>query len=180
MRINIKGKNKFEVTEALKQYIVTKVERLSDLFEKPEDITANVLCKVYDKHHTVEITIPTKHLVLRAESDSEDMYAATDLATDKIERQLIKHKKKVNALIRRREGISSYFSQKVNDSNEVDVDKKIVKNKELKLEKMSKEDAITQMEMLGHDFFVFLDESNFKVTVLYLRNDGNYATIEAK
>lgn len=179
MKINIRGKNKLEITEALKTYIEEKVGRIDDLFNPRHEISANVYCKVYDKYHVVEITIPTKHLILRAESKADTMYAAIDLAIDKIERQLIRHKNRINSLIRKRDGVASYFSDQFNAStNNENGLRKLVRNKELELTVMSVDDAILQLELLGHDFFLFINEENHKVTILYLRKDGDYATIE--
>lgn len=181
MKINIRGKNKLEITPALRNYIEEKVGKLSDLFNPRHEINANVYCKVYDKYHVVEITIPTKHLILRAESKADTMYAAVDLCVDKIERQLLRHKSRINTLIRKRDGVSSYFSDQFNAlSNEENNLHKLVRNKEVELSVMSVDDAILQLELLQHDFYLFINEENHKVTILYVRKDGDYGTIEAK
>ena len=93
MKINIRGKNKLEITPALRAYAEEKVGKLAGLFNPRHEITAHVLCKVYDSHHAVEVTIPTKHLILRAESEADTMYAAIDLVVDKLERQTQKIQK---------------------------------------------------------------------------------------
>lgn len=182
MKINIRGKNKFKPTDALKDYITDKVGKIGQYFTRSDDIVANVLCKVYDEYHVIEITIPTKNIILRAESKDQTMYGAVDRAVDKIETQLLRHRKRINTLIKKREGIANYFRTDIDTEsyeNEKELNK-LVKDKEIKLEKMTPDEAITQMEMLGHDFYIFLNEENHKVSVVYLRNDGEYAIIQVK
>lgn len=181
MKINIRGKNKLEITPALRAYAEEKVGKLAGLFNPRHEITAHVLCKVYDSYHAVEVTIPTKHLILRAESEADTMYAAIDLVVDKLERQLKKYKSRINSIVKKREGIGNYFSEQFNSQEDPKPDlKALVRNKEIELTKMSVDEAILQMELLGHDFFLFLNEDNHKVTLIYQRHDGNYATIEVK
>ena len=98
------------MSPAVQEYIEEKVNDLEKLFNKSEALSANVLCKGYEKYTVVEITIPLKHLILRAESKGDTLFMAIDLAVDKIERQLLKHKRKVNSMIKKREGIANYFS----------------------------------------------------------------------
>ena len=109
MKINIRGKNKLEITPALRAYAEEKVGKLAGLFNPRHEITAHVLCKVYDSHHAVEVTIPTKHLILRAESEADTMYAAIDLVVDKLERQL-KNTKAVSILLSRNAKVSAITS----------------------------------------------------------------------
>ena len=181
MNLTIRGKNKLEITAALRNYIEERVSSLAGLFNPRQEINVNVLCKVYEKFQSVEITIPTKHLILRAESQADIMYTAVDLAVDKIERQLKRHKNKINTMVRKREGVASYFSEQFNKQTENDsVVRKLVRNKELAVQRMTVDEAILQMELLEHDFFVFINEKNHRFTVLYLRNDGDYATLEIK
>ena len=106
MKVNIRGKENVKLSQEARGYITSKVEALEKLFNKSENLIANVLCKGYEKYSVVEITIPMKNIILRAESKGETLYSAVDNAVDKIERQLLRHKKKVNSIIRKREGIS--------------------------------------------------------------------------
>lgn len=177
MKINIRAKNQVKMSPAVQEYIEGKVGDLEKLFNRSEVVTANVLCKGYEKHTAVEITIPLKHLILRAESKGDTLFMAIDLAVDKIERQLLKHKKKVNTMIKKREGISNYFGELVDQQEEKEP---VIKNKEIELTEMSIEEAITQMELLDHDFFLFIDEKTHKQTVVYVRHDGGYGVIEPK
>ena len=177
MKINIRTKNQVKMSPAVQEYIEEKVNDLEKLFNKSEVLSANVLCKGYEKYTVVEITIPLKHLILRAESKGDTLFMAIDLAVDKIERQLLKHKRKVNTMIKKREGISNYFSDVEADHVEEEVN---VKNKEVELTEMSQEEAITQMELLDHDFFLYIDEKTHKQTLVYIRHDGGYGVIEPK
>ena len=177
MKINIRAKNQVKMSPAVQEYIESKVGDLEKLFNRSEVVTANVLCKGYEKHTAVEITIPLKHLILRAESKGDTLFMAIDLAVDKIERQLLKHKKKVNTMIKKREGISNYFGELADQQEEKEP---VIKNKEIELTEMSIEEAITQMELLDHDFFLFIDEKTHKQTVVYVRHDGGYGVIEPK
>ena len=156
MKINIRTKNQVKMSPAVQEYIEEKVNDLEKLFNKSEALSANVLCKGYEKYSVVEITIPLKHLILRAESQGDTLFMAIDLAVDKIERQLLKHKRKVNTMIKKREGIANYFSGLEEAPEKEEAPQ--VKNKEVELTEMSQEEAITQMELLDHDFFLYIDE----------------------
>ncbi|MDD4389079.1 MAG: ribosome-associated translation inhibitor RaiA, partial [Bacilli bacterium] len=182
MKVIVRGKNKFKPSEAIKQYVTDKLQKVEQYFTKNQELEANVLCKVYDTHQTVEITIPTKHIILRAEAKNQTIYGAIDLAIDKLESQIRKHKSKIYKSLKRREGVAHYYS----DKNDFDLDKmkteiiatNLVKEKRIDLKPMTVDDAILQMEMLGHDFFIFLNSENNKVSVVYLREDQNYGIIE--
>ena len=179
MRVNVRGNEMVKMSDGARDYITDRVESLSKLFNQSENVIANVLCKGLEKAVIVEITIPLKHIILRAESKADTLYAAVDLATDKIERQLLKHKRKVNSFIRKREGIGEYFSA-IGDANAEDENKSPVKTKVIEAEVMTLDEAITQMELLDHDFFSFINEANHRHTVVYIRKDGGYGTIETK
>lgn len=178
MNINIHGKNKFVVKPALKEYIESQLAPIEKMFRMAESVNANVVCKEYGDIKTVEVTIPTKYLIMRAESQADDMFKAVDLAFEKLEKQLLRHKKKINSIIRKRDGVGNYFSELV--EGEEAEQKPIVKEKTVDLPIMSVDEAITQLELLDHDFFMFINEENHKPTTLYLRNDGNYAVIKSK
>lgn len=179
MKVNLKTKNKLELTAKEKGYLYEKIESLKDMFGDRHEVSAAVLCSVNGSVYTVEVTIPTKRLILRAESRGDTLFAAVDLAADKIERQFIRHKKKLNTLIKKREGISNYYSDKTEET-ETDVISKLVKTKQVEAEIMSVDEAILQLEMLDHDFYLFISEETHKPTLVYLRKDGNYGTIEIK
>ena len=179
MKINVRGNELVKMSDNARDYIIDRVESLKKLFNQSENVIANVLCKGTEKNVIVEITIPLKHIILRAESKADTLYGAVDLATDKIVRQLLRHKQKVNTIIKKLEGISNYFSNL--ESKDEDKNLKIAtKTKVINPEVMTLDEAITKMEMLDHDFFSFINEANHRHTVVYLRKDGGYGTIETK
>lgn len=179
MNINIHGKNKFVVKPSLREYIEKQVEPIGKMFRLAENVTANVVCKEYGDTKTVEVTIPTKYLIMRAESQADDMFKAVDLAMEKLEKQLGRHKKKINSIIRKREGIGNYFAEEAFEEAEEE-EKQVVKEKVVDLPVLSVDEAILQLEMLDHDFYMFINEEDHKPTTIYLRNDGNYAVIRSK
>lgn len=184
MRTNFRGKNGFVFTEAIEDYINEKLKRISNYFTRPEDLEARVVCSVQREDQTVEITIPTKHLVLRAEVTRDDLYAAVDFAIDKLETQIRRHKDKINSLYRQREGIAQFFKS----NEELDlkglqaelVGKNLVKSKKIELTPMTAEEAAMNMELVDHDFYVFLDVETGKPSIIYKRHDGQYAVIQTE
>lgn len=183
MKVNVRGKNKFEISNAIRDYATTEVGKLERLFKKDEEVIANVLCKDYNTHKTAEITIPTKHMILRAEVNAPTIYSAIVLAVEKIETQIKKHKSKIYSSLKKREGLAAHFStdtdfdieQMKSEVNAIN----LVRSKTVDLQPMTPEEAITQMEMLGHDFFIFLNVETDKVCVVYIREDMDYGIIEA-
>lgn len=179
MIINIHGKNKFVVKPALKAYIEAQLEPFDKMFRIAENVTATVICKEYGNDKVVEVTIPTKYLIMRSESKADDMFKAVDLAVEKLEKQINRHKKKINSIIRKRDGVSAHYMM-MEDEAESANEKQVVKEKQVDLPVMSVDEAITQLELLDHDFFMFISEADHKPTTIYLRNDGNYAIIKSK
>lgn len=179
MKVNIRTNESVKMSENVRSYIEEHVLSLEKLFNTSEHVVVNVLCKGYEKYSIVEITIPLKHVVLRAESKADTLYAAVDLATDKVERQLLRHKQKVNSMIKKRDGISNYFSQ-ISSNEEKSEPVVVAKTKVIEKDVMSVDEAITQMELSDHDFFVFVNEANYRHTVVYIRKDGSYGLLEIK
>ncbi|WLR55554.1 ribosome-associated translation inhibitor RaiA [Mesobacillus subterraneus] len=181
MNYNIRGEN-IEVTPAIREYVEKKVAKLDRYFTESPNANVNVNLKVYqDKKSKVEITIPMKDLVLRAEELHEDMYAAIDLITDKLERQIRKHKTKVNRKFREKDSLKDYapiFTEV--EQAEEDEDLEVVRTKSFDLKPMDSEEAILQMNMLGHSFYVFTNAETNQTNVVYKRNDGRYGLIEAQ
>lgn len=182
MKVIVRGKNKFEPSNPIKEYAVNKLQKLGQYFHKNEELEATVVCKVYDAYQTVEITIPTKNIMLRAEVNADTVYSAIDLAIDKLESQIRKHKSKIYKSMKRRAGVGQYYATQVDfDVDEMRTEMlatSLVRNKSVELEPMTSEDAIVQMEMLDHNFYVFLNAETNKVCVVYLRNDHTYGIIE--
>lgn len=182
MKVIVNGKNRYEPTNEIRYYAERKLAKMDVYFKKAEEITATVLCKQYDAYNEVEITIPTKHLILRAEVKSETLNSAIDLAVDKLESQMRKHKSKVYSSVKRREGVSGHYA--ANDDFDLEqlktelIATNLVKSKKVELKPMTPDDAVAQMEMLGHSFFIFQNIENDKVCVVYLRDDHDYGIIE--
>lgn len=182
MKVTVRVKNKINLENGFKEHAEAKLSKFDQYFRNPEDIEANILCKEYDDYKAIEITIPTKNIILRAEVKEETFKNALDAAMAKIESQLRRHKSKIYSSMKRREGVAGYYSSQ----GELDLDgmqaeilaRNLVKNKQVELVPMSVEDALLQMEMLGHSFYVFLNVETNKTCVVYLRNDMDYGIIE--
>ena len=173
MKYLIRG-DKYENTEAIKEYIEAKLSRLDKYIKDSDDLEAVVLTKKEGRRYKIEVTIPTKDFTLRNEVTDDDLYAAIDLVIDKLERQVRKNKEKLNK------------KKKVIEDFEIDIEDNfieeevIVKRKSIELKPIDEEEAILQMELLGHNFFVYKDADTDKICVLYKRKNGNYGIIETK
>ena len=177
---NIRGEN-IEVTQAIRDYVEKRISKLEKYFEKDVKNTAHVNLKVYpDKQAKVEVTIPLPYLTLRAEEMSNDLYASVDLVTDKLERQIRKYKTKVNRKSREKGFKNLEFAPAEDVSADTDDESKfqVVRTKQLALKPMDNEEAILQMDMLGHDFFIYEDAETSGINIVYRRNDGRYGLIE--
>jgi putative sigma-54 modulation protein len=173
MRFNIHAKN-IEVTDPIRGYIESKIGRIEKYF-KDTDLEAVVNLRVRGKEQIVEVTIPANKMVLRAEEKHNDLYAAVDLVSDKLERQIRKNKTKARKNLKQ----TIVFTDFEVDASE-DVDNSIVKRKVVDTKPMSEEEAILQMELIGHDFFLFKNDKTNELCVVYKREDGGYGILEAK
>ena len=172
MRIITSGKN-MEVTDALKDTIERKLGKLGKFFQK--DTEAQVTLNVEKYRHIIEVTIPFNGVLIRAEECTADMYTSIDKAVVKLERQINKHKTKLE---RRFRGSKMIFDN-IEVSGREDLDgPKVVRTKRFAMKPMPIEEAILQMELLGHNFFVFSNGDTEEVNVVYKRKDGNYGLIE--
>ena len=174
MKYNIRGK-KIEVTDAIRDYMTSKIERLEKYLDDNDEVEAKAVVSTKGKEQKVEVTIWSGKYNIRAEESSDDLYAAMDLVIDKLERQFKKYKDKINDK-RRKETIKEIDTEDIKDLEEKEV---IVRRKEVYLKPIDEEEAITQMELLDHTFFVYKDSNTNKINVVYKRNDGNYGVIEA-
>ncbi|OFI05032.1 ribosome-associated factor Y [Clostridium acetireducens DSM 10703] len=172
MRITVSGKN-IEVTNALRNVVEKKLSKLDKYF-KP-DVVANATLSVQKNRQIIEVTIPFSGVILRGEEATEDMYASIDIVVDKIERQIRKQKTKLQ---RRNHGGSLRFQSIPELDKKDEQEFKIVKTKKFAIKPMSDEEAILQMELLGHNFFVYKSAETGDVNVVYKRKDGNYGLIE--
>lgn len=181
MRFSIRG-DRIEVTEALRDYTEKKLGRLERYFEAPPTSEVSVTLSVIREKQKVEVTIPLTGVLLRAEEKSDDMYASIDLVVDKLERQIRKHKTKVNRKVRQEAGYKNLFKDDVVTPShmlEEDDDYAVVRTKKFTLKPMDVEEAILQMNMVGHNFFVFANaDDSSQVNVVYKRADGKYGLIE--
>jgi len=178
MKLDVRGKSGFEITEAIRSYVDKKLRKVEKVFS--EELEAFVVCSVYRDLTKVEVTIPIKFFTIRAEVDDKDLYAAIDKAIDKLEAQIRKNKHKMNRSLQTRMGIKEAF--KTDDLDFKALERELlspVKKKRIKLDILSLDEAITQMELLGHDFFIYRNEDK-EVSVLYLRDDGKYGLIETE
>ena len=177
MEINIHG-DKIKITDAMKDYIEEKLERLDKYLENSENVRANVIAKVNGHQQTMEITIPLKSFILRSEETQDDFYAAVDKTIDKLERQIRKNKTK---LMSRKSSPSYDFNfEMIEVTKEDKEENKIVKRKSIEVKPMDEEEAILQMELLGHQFYMYKDAETNKPAVVYKRKDGNYGVIESE
>lgn len=173
MKFNIHGKN-IEVTDPIRSYIESKIGKIEKYF-KDTDLEAVVNLRVRGKEQIVEVTIPANKMVLRAEEKHNDLYAAVDLVSDKLERQIRKNKTKARKNLKQ----TIVFTDFDVPASE-DVDAGIVKRKVVDTKPMSEEEAILQMELIGHDFFLFKNDKTNELCVVYKREDGGYGILEAK
>ncbi|EHI68936.1 ribosome hibernation-promoting factor, HPF/YfiA family [Streptococcus ictaluri] len=181
IKFSIRGEN-IEVTEAIRDYVESKLTKIEKYFVEEQEIDARVNLKVYrEKSAKVEVTIPLGSVMLRAEDVSQDMYGSIDLVVDKIERQIRKNKTKIAK--KHREKISTgqvftteFEAEQVEEIPEV----KVVRTKNVTLKPMDVEEARLQMELLGHDFFIYTDAEDGETNILYRREDGDLGLIEAK
>lgn len=177
MNYNIRGEN-LEITPALREYVEKKVGKLEKYFDTTPTSDVNVKMTVQNNKHIIEVTIPMPQLLLRAEETHNDMYAAIDLVVEKLERQIRKHKTKVNRKFRQEGSVKYMFKTDLDDENEESDEIKIVRTKRFNLKPMDAEEAVLQMDMLGHNFFVFSNAESGETNVVYRRKDGKYGLIE--
>ena len=185
MQFSIRGQQ-IDVTEALKDYVDKKLSRLEKYFDAPPTSEGYATLSVIRGLHTVEVTIPLPGVVLRAEDRSDDMYASIDAVVDKLERQIRKHKTKLSRKFRQEGGLKTLFVENGAATGSVAVEQEeydedeleVVRTKRFTMKPMDVEEAILQMNMVGHSFFVFTNIDSQEVNVVYKRDDGKYGLIE--
>lgn len=181
MNYNIRGNN-IEVTDAIREYVQKKISKLERYFDTTPTSDVNVRLSVYNNDQRIEVTIPMPNLLLRAEETHADLYAATDLVVDKLERQIRKYKTKINRKFRQEGSPKHIFAElekEARDYGEEESDEiEIVRTKRFDLKPMDSEEAVLQMDMLDHTFFVFTNAESGDTNVVYRRKDGRYGLIE--
>ena len=175
MKYNTRG-DTLVVTKAIKEYIEEKLDRLNKYYEKSNEIDCKVLIRSKNNLQSIEVTIPLNKLILRAEEKEKDLYAAIDLVVDKLERQIRKNKTKLLNRYEKTEVPEMVFTDVDDEEEELD----IVKRKDIESKPMDEEEAILQMRMLDHDFFVFKNIDEECVSVLYKRKDDKLGIINVK
>ncbi|MFC5528928.1 ribosome hibernation-promoting factor, HPF/YfiA family [Cohnella yongneupensis] len=185
MKYNIRGQ-RMEVTDALRDYVEKKLSRLERYFEAPPQSDVNVTLSVTKGQQAIEVTIPLQGFLLRAEEKREDMYASIDFVVDKLERQIRKHKTKINRNFRHPDSARALFKDDYGSGNGVSTlireeedDLELVRTKKFNMKPMDVEEAILQMNLVGHNFYVFANSVTKELSVVYRRHDGKYGLIEA-
>lgn len=177
MNITLRG-DKIKITDAMQEYADEKLEKLNKYLDDSDNVKANIVVKVQNYKQKVEVTIPLKSFILRAEEVQDDFYSAIDIVVDKIERQIRKNKTKLQSkkIKNSKEIVFDYIEDYKDEEEEKG---SIVKRKKIEVKPMSEEEAIIQMELLGHQFYLFKDAETLKPALVYKRNDGCYGIIES-
>lgn len=173
MLFEIVGKN-ITVTDSMREQIEKKLSGLTKYLIIDENTVARVVTRVYPNTQKIEVTIPTKVGLLRSEVQHEDLYAAVDLAVDKLEDQIRRQKTRLNR--RHKDSLAETFIDEM-EAEDVDVP---VRTKTIEATKMDLDEAIMRMELLGHSFFIYTDEETDKIAVVYKRHDKGYGLIEVE
>lgn len=174
MQITVRGRN-VEITGSLRDYVEKKVGRLERQFDNA--VAATVTLSVERDRHTVEVTMPLNGMVLRGEETTGDMYSAVDLVVDKLERQIAKYKARVSRRLRSGDENLAVGAGDFETDKE-DKEPRIVRTKRFNLKPMTLDEAVLQLGLIGHDFFIFTNADTDRINVLYRRKDGNYGLIE--
>ena len=176
MKITLRGKN-IEITEAIEEKVGEKLSKLDKYFIVSENVEAKVLVRTYPYGQKIEVTIPTEYVLLRAEVVDQDLYNAIDLVIDKLEGQIRKYKTRLNRKSKDNKLAFNLASIEPLEDEEEDV---LLKTKTITPKPMDMEEAIMQMELIGHSFFVYRDTETDAISIVYRRNDGDYGLIETE
>ena len=174
MKITVRGKN-ITITEGIESKINQKLAKLDKYFNDADQLEAKVLVRVYPRGQKIEVTIPAGNLLLRAEVVEDDLYAAIDEVVDKLEGQIRKYKTRLDRKSPDKKLAFNMASIVPLDTPEEDI---VVKTKTIDPKPMDLEEAIMQMELNGHSFFVFTDTETNHIAIVYKRHDGDYGLIE--
>ena len=172
MKVTVIAKN-IELTQALKDIVQKKISKLEKYFDVEVDAKATL--SVQKNIQKIEVTIPFNGVILRCEESTDDMYKSIDLVEDKLERQIRKQKTKLS---RKHNGSVRFAAIEESAAGQEEEEGNLVKVKKFGVKPMNSEEAILQMDLLGHNFFVYQDAESSKVNVVYKRKDGNYGLLE--
>ena len=173
MKITITGKN-IEISEYLEALVEKKARKLERYFRPGTQV--QVTLSVEKNRHIAEVTIPFEGIVVRGEEVTGDMYASIDNVLDKLEKQIHKHRTKLDKKLK--EGAFLQERPEFSEKFEETAERRIVRTKRIAIKPMSVDEAAMQMELLGHSFFVFTNADSSETNVLYMRKDGNLGLIE--
>ena len=171
----VRGKN-ITVTDALKDYVEKRIGKLDKYFDTETE--AQVCLSVTRENNIIEVTILLNGMILRGEEVTPDMYTSIDKVVDKLEKQVEKYKTKFNRNLRQKAVNLLKVEPDLRPEEEVEEEPKVVRVKRFAMKPMTLEEAVLQMNLLGHDFFVFFNAETEDVNVIYKRKDGNYGHIE--
>lgn len=174
MAIVVRGKN-IDITPALKDYVEKRIGKITKYFDTLGEITA--ILTVEKGRHIVEVTVPVNGMLLRGEEATADMYTSIDLVIEKLERQIEKYKTKIARKFRSNGGFKGDLVPAAPAADPGD-ELRIVKTKRFAVKPMAVEEALLQMNLIHHDFYVFTNAETEEVNVIYRRKDGNYGLIE--
>ena len=179
MQLAFTGRN-LEITDALRRYAEEKIVRLQKFVD--QITSAHVILSIEKHRQIAEVTLRVRELTIRGEESSDDLYCAIDVVVDKIERQIVRYKEKIVEHSGRGLGRSRPRGETASAETELfsEDEPQIVKTKRFAMKPLPPDEAVMQMNLLGHSFFVFRNARTEEVNVLYRRQDGNYGLIEPK
>lgn len=179
MKYQIVGKN-ITITPAISAAVMKKLGRMDKYFNPNDEVLCRAVARTYRSGAKLEVTIFTKEMTFRAEVKNEDLYAAVDLAIDKLEGEMRKLKTKLQKKYGHESLSESIILENIKDEEIAEENAQVVRTKSYELQPMEMEEAITRMEALGHNFFLYLDAEDERISVLYKREDGGYGIIQAE
>lgn len=177
MKVKIRGKNT-EVTKDLNYKISKKLSRLDKYFIMSDSVEAKVLIKSYPDGEKIEVTIPTEYVLLRAEEKNDEVLDALDIVVGRLERQIRKYKTKLSR--KSKDNKLAFNVASLSELDDVAEEDVVVKTKTIQPKPMDLEEAIMQMELMDHAFFVYTDVETNTVNVVYKRKDGGYGLLETE
>ncbi len=181
MKLQVVGKNNVEVSEAIRAYVEKKIGKLSRYLPTLDEGKVEISregTKLPQQRYTIQVTLDSRGVLIRAQEKSKDMRAGIDKVADVLSKRIERYKGKLYD--KKSRGVSLARRGAAIEEQEIEAPRKVVKTKRFLVKPMAVDEAIGQMELLGHDFFLFLDADTERLNLLYRRGDGNYGLIEAE
>lgn len=179
MKFQIIGKN-ITVTEGIANSVKTKLSKMDKYFSNSDDLDCRVVVRSYKTGAKVEVTIFTKDTTFRAEAKDNDLYNAIDKSIDKLQSQMRKLKTQIEKRYEHNGFGKAVLFNEIEDSEDEIKNAEVVKTKSLDLKPITLDEAIFQMESIGHDFYLYLDTDDEKISVVYRREDGGYGLLQGE